>query len=347
MTNWHYLIGSEQLGPISEDEIVRLLQIGEITQDTLVWMQGMPGWEPVSAVRSLSRSAPMPPQSTRGSRREQSLAIATTPTSSQSVQVDRISESTLADPSEATAFVLVCVAAGIPLLVALVYVVATLGLALVFVGIYFVSMLLRHALAFAYYRANAVQVGPDQFPEIHALASRFAMRLGRSLPEIYVVQDSIFNAFAMRLLGTPVVVLNSATIDSILLNGDHKRLAFIVGHELGHHYAGHLGWKRFFAGWGAWCVWARFWYSRRCEFTCDRYGLACAGDIASAQRAICHMAVGAQLADQVNLEEAARQWSSRRNEFFVRYRALYSTHPHTLDRLAQLPAAADSLGMAG
>jgi Zn-dependent protease with chaperone function len=119
-----------------------------------------------------------------------------------------------------------------------------------------------------------------------------------------------------------------------------------VGHELGHHYAGHLGWRHFVASWGGWCIWPRLWYSRRCEFTCDRYGLACAGSLEAAQRAVCNMAVGAQLARRVDIAQARQQWESRRGEFFVRYRALYSTHPHTLDRLATLERAAAELGIA-
>jgi Zn-dependent protease with chaperone function len=329
MNTWYYLRGSQQVGPVQESEVESLLHSGQISQGTLVWCEGMPSWSAISTIPSFQRST---------------TSVATPPIRPPAAE-SRFNEQKLLDPSEATAFALVCVAAGIALLFALLYVLATFGAILIVAGFIVLVMFVRHAMAFAHYRVNAVQVGPSQFPEIYQVAREFAARLGRPLPEMYVQQDSLWNAFATRLLGTPVVVLYSGVIDSILLKGDHRQLAFVVGHELGHHYAGHLGWKHFFASWGSWCIWPRLWYSRRCEFTCDRYGLACAGNLESAQRAVCNMAVGAQLAERVDLHEAARQWSARRSEFFVRYRALYSTHPHTLDRLATLPATAAELGI--
>ncbi|MDI9404791.1 MAG: M48 family metalloprotease, partial [Limnohabitans sp.] len=316
-------------GPVPEIEVHRLLRSGVLSQDTLVWRDGMASWSAIATVATYQNSP----------------LNNTTPPTQPMPSVAKLDEQKLLDRSESTAFALVCAAAGIALLFALIYVLVTLGILLIFAGFFMLALFIRHAMAFAHYRVNAVQVSPAQFPEIHRLASDFAGRLGRPLPEIYVLQDSLWNAFAMRLLGTPVVVLYSGVIDSILLKGDHRQLAFVIGHELGHHYAGHLGWKHFFASWGSWCIWPRLWYSRRCEFTCDRYGLACSGSLDAAQRAICNMAVGAQLADRVDVREAARQWSARRGEFFVRYRALYSTHPHTLDRLATLPAAAAELGV--
>lgn len=329
MSTWYYQNGNEQVGPVPDVEVQRLLQSGVLSEGTLVWCAGMPSWSAISTIKSF----------------QVSLTPITAPPAVPTTTRGRLDEQKMIDRSENLAFAFVCVAAGIPLLFALGYVIATFGILLIVAGFVVLAMVLRNAMAFAHFRVNAVQVSPTQFPEIFQLASEFAVRLGRPLPEIYVQQDSLWNAFAMRLLGTPVVVLYSGVIDSILLKGDHRQLAFVVGHELGHHYAGHLGWKHFFASWGSWCIWPRLWYSRRREFTCDRYGLACAGSLEAAQRAICNMAVGAQLADRVNVHEATRQWSARRGEFFVRYRALYSTHPHTLDRLATLPAAAAELGV--
>ncbi len=126
-----------------------------------------------------------------------------------------------------------------------------------------------------------------------------------------------------------------------------KQLAWLVGHELGHHYAGHLNfWRRTTEALGGWFLWVKLWYNRRCELTCDRYGLACANSLSESLRAICNMAVGAQLASEVNIEEAVRQWERHRSEFFVRYRTLYSTHPHSLWRLEELQKAATSLRIA-
>jgi Zn-dependent protease with chaperone function len=258
-----------------------------------------------------------------------------------SQKLPSLATASLRDPKEGTAFAVLAFTAMIGVTLFLTLFWRFLPLLLVI----FIGTQIRKALARAHYRANAVQVTANQFPEIHRMAAAFAERLGYPLPTIYVIQDSIYNAFAMRLLGQPVVVLHSMAVDSILIRGDFRQLAYLVGHELGHHYAGHLGWRQVVAEWGAWMIWIYLWWSRRCEFTCDRYGLACSENLESAQLAICNMAVGGQMASRVNIPEAVQQWEAHRTEFFVRYYALYSTHPHTLHRLAALSKAADELGV--
>jgi hypothetical protein len=131
-----------------------------------------------------------------------------------------------------------------------------------------------------------------------------------------------------------------------LLKGDMQQVAWLVGHEPGHHRAGHLDFARKLANVGDWCVWLKLWYSRRAELTCDRMGLYCAGSLRASQLALVNATVGAQLAAKVNTQEAIRQWNEHRREFFVQYRTLYSTHPHHLARLEHLGQAAAELGIA-
>jgi Zn-dependent protease with chaperone function len=131
-----------------------------------------------------------------------------------------------------------------------------------------------------------------------------------------------------------------------LLKGSMAQLAWLVGHELGHHYAGHLDfWRSITALFGSWFLWVGLWYRRRCELTCDRYGLACANSLSDSMRAVCNMAVGAQLAADMSIDEAIQQWQRHRSELFVRYRTLYSTHPHTLARLEELGRSARAIGV--
>jgi uncharacterized RDD family membrane protein YckC len=49
--NWHYTIGGQTYGPISEAELDGLVQAGTIGLDTLVWREGMANWEPYSAAK--------------------------------------------------------------------------------------------------------------------------------------------------------------------------------------------------------------------------------------------------------------------------------------------------------
>lgn len=193
-----------------------------------------------------------------------------------------------------------------------------------------------------------MEVSPRQFPEIYSPAKSLADSLGRPLPTIYVMQHNVWNALAMKLAGRRLVVLLSGAVDSLLLKGSRTQVAWLVGHELGHHYAGHLNfWRRTTAQLGSWFLWVGLWYSRRCELTCDRYGLACADSLQESQRAVCNMAVGAHLAPEVDVDEAVAQWNRHRGEFFVQYRTLYSTHPQILCRLEELARSARQLGIPG
>ena len=214
-------------------------------------------------------------------------------------------------------------------------------------GIIFLAVVLGELWFSAYVRTNAIRISPTQLPEVYRAVQTCCQRLGLEPPEVYILQQNIWNAFATRILGRNMVVLLSGAVDSILLKGDMAQLTWLIGHELGHHRAGHLLWWRKLASPGGWCVWLRLWYSRRCELTCDRMALYCAGNLNISQRALMNATVGAQLAGEVNLHEALQQWELHRNEFFVKYRTLYATHPHLLARLHHLQAAAAELGIPG
>ena len=94
-----------------------------------------------------------------------------------------------------------------------------------------------------FYRAwlfgHAVLIGPAQLPRLHDSLRRGSQKLGLPEPPQAFVYNSngLMNAFAMRVLGRRMVLLTSALID---VESD-RQVDFVVGHELGHHVAGHLG----------------------------------------------------------------------------------------------------------
>jgi len=48
MTDWYYSAGgTEQTGPVSEQQLIGLLQSGQIAPDTLVWREGQANWLPL------------------------------------------------------------------------------------------------------------------------------------------------------------------------------------------------------------------------------------------------------------------------------------------------------------
>jgi uncharacterized RDD family membrane protein YckC len=69
--NWHYAQNGQPRGPVNEVELMGLVVSGLVTDQTLVWHEGMPNWQPYGEVKSgvappvLIPSAP-PPQPTLG-----------------------------------------------------------------------------------------------------------------------------------------------------------------------------------------------------------------------------------------------------------------------------------------
>jgi len=48
--NWYYAVGSQQQGPVTEDQLHALAKDGVVTGDTLVWRDGMANWQPYRTV---------------------------------------------------------------------------------------------------------------------------------------------------------------------------------------------------------------------------------------------------------------------------------------------------------
>ena len=47
ITNWYYAKNGTQTGPISEPELLRLVNSGELNQDSFVWHEGLSDWQPL------------------------------------------------------------------------------------------------------------------------------------------------------------------------------------------------------------------------------------------------------------------------------------------------------------
>jgi Zn-dependent protease with chaperone function len=141
------------------------------------------------------------------------------------------------------------------------------------------------------------------------------------------------NAFAAKLLGSTFIILN-ADVLSLAVRRGPAAVSFVVGHELGHHWRGHLNWR--------WLtIPARLIpymgnaYSRACEYTCDRVGAFC--DPAGAIDGLLVLAAGGWLHTHVDGEVFARQASTDVG-FWVRLAEWMSSHPRLPKRVAALLA---------
>ncbi len=231
-------------------------------------------------------------------------------------------------PKEKKLFVAGAILSGLAWLAVVVSVVGILYAAL---GAVF--FLAAHALFLAHVRTNGVRVDERQLPDLHARVRAAASRLGlEKLPEIYVVQGGgLLNAFATKFLSRRYVILLSDLVDHC---EDPRQLDFVVGHELGHLAAGHLTWNLFLLPYRL-VPWLGAAYSRACEYTCDRCGLAAAEDLEQATRGLVVLAAGGRIAARVDLAAFTAQ-REEAGGFWATVLELTSFHPFLCKRAAAL-----------
>ncbi|HEV7858505.1 MAG TPA: M48 family metallopeptidase [Pyrinomonadaceae bacterium] len=85
------------------------------------------------------------------------------------------------------------------------------------------------------FTASAVKVTPQQCPDLYAKLQVACTTLGVDMPELFVQQNPIVNAFTGGVK-RPVIVLHSSLIERLT---DEEVLA-VVSHEVGHIHAEHV-----------------------------------------------------------------------------------------------------------
>lgn len=85
------------------------------------------------------------------------------------------------------------------------------------------------------FMASAVKVTPNQCPDLHAKLQVACTTLGVDMPDLYIQQNPIVNAFTGGV-EKPIIVLHSALIERL---NDEEKLA-VIAHEVGHIHAEHV-----------------------------------------------------------------------------------------------------------
>lgn len=160
------------------------------------------------------------------------------------------------------------------------------------IGVYVVYGLLAWLfffLASLFYRASAfgnmILLGPQQFPDLHDMVVAGSKELGFSqAPKAFLYNSNgLFNAFARRILGGRYLFLTSALVEA---NSD-EQVKFVIGHELGHHAAGHLNpWLNFLRAPSQAVPFLGAAYSRSREYTCDSIGAYLSKDLAASRSSL-------------------------------------------------------------
>jgi len=85
------------------------------------------------------------------------------------------------------------------------------------------------------FMASAVKVTPKQCPDLHAKLQIACTTLGVDMPDLYVQQNPMVNAFTGGV-EKPIIVLHSALLERL---NDEESLA-VISHEVGHIHAEHV-----------------------------------------------------------------------------------------------------------
>jgi Zn-dependent protease with chaperone function len=85
------------------------------------------------------------------------------------------------------------------------------------------------------FTASAVKVTSQQCPDLHAKLQVACTTLGVDMPELFVQQNPIVNAFTGGV-ERPIIVLYSQLIERL----DDEEVLAVLAHEVGHIHSGHV-----------------------------------------------------------------------------------------------------------
>jgi Peptidase family M48 len=201
--------------------------------------------------------------------------------------------------------------------------------------------------------ASAVRCSPEQFPDLHAMLLDCCYILDLAeVPEMYVSQDPIVNAYAIGQ-GKPFIVLTSGLVELM----DPEEVRNVIGHEVGHVLSGHTTYRTMlylllllasrlalvpFAWIGLKAViWGLEEWHRKSELSCDRAGLLAGQDVDAARRVLMKLAGGKSMS-QLSADEFHKQAREYDGVPDVRESVLKllqlqgNTHPFAVIRFAEI-----------
>ncbi|MCL1090186.1 M48 family metallopeptidase [Shewanella profunda] len=218
---------------------------------------------------------------------------------------------------------------------------ATKGLALVYVLMFFIIYLFSHSAFISYLKGTAVEINPEQFPELHKQYLACCERLEISQPPraYLLAADGMLNALATRFLRRNYIVLFSSIVDA--LESDKDALNFYIGHELGHIRRNHIG-KAPFLVFATWLPLVGAAYSRACEYTCDLHGLRCCNSLRSATNAVAVLAAGVEQWKRMNVDQYILQ-ARESGGFWMSLHELNGSYPWLTKRMARVQAKAQGV----
>lgn len=197
--------------------------------------------------------------------------------------------------------------------------------------------ILLHHLAMAFFRANSVMVTNEQFPEIYQMVDLYSTKLGlKKVPEVYIIQQTILNAFATRVARRNVIVVYSHTVETMMEKESRDALGMVLAHEIGHLAANHLRWAAIIGSTSLFIPPLYLYWSRCCEYTADRLAYLCVENKDGSFEGLLKMTVGKKLAPATNVHAFIKQYEALKKDWMAKLSEFFSTHPHLVNRYFKL-----------
>lgn len=177
-------------------------------------------------------------------------------------------------------------------------------------------------------KANAVRVGPDQFPEVWALYETLARRMGfDSPPRLYIKNgNGVVNAYALSCNKRAKYVVLHAEI-AMLLPQSPRIVEFVLAHELSHHRLRHVSlWRQLVTFVLGLILAFGVSTTRAQEYSADRLAHAVCGGHQGHEGTMSLLMVGRWLAQDMDTAALQAQTRDERNEWFVRAANIMSNH---------------------
>ena len=195
---------------------------------------------------------------------------------------------------------------------------------------------------------TTIKVTERQFPSIYSIARECAETLDVAVPQVYITNSPVVNAYTFGTNDDAFIVVHSALVDHF----DADELKFVIGHETGHIQNKHVIYNTVLILLKTAASFLRYlmppaevalqaWY-RRAEVTCDRAGLLCCGDLEAASRTFLKMACGSKkLYEELDVDEYLNQADEGR-EGIGRLTELFASHPYLPKRIEAMRVFGES-----
>ncbi len=213
----------------------------------------------------------------------------------------------------------------------LLLILGTLGLALIYLLMFYIIFLFTHSAFISYLKGVGVKISAEQFPDLHQKLLLSCQKVGvKEIPDAYVLRTDFFNALATRFLGRNFLVLFSDVVDAFEEHPD--ALDFYIGHELGHIHRKHLLWAPVIFPAMLLPI-LGFALRRAEEYTCDRYGAACVNTEEDVKFAFAALAAGDTRWKKTNIAAYLSQIQDTKG-FWMSFHEFTSDYPWLTKRMA-------------